>query len=142
MAYCTEAQIEGEFKDIDFDSTSKVSSDDITRFIAETDALIDSKVGLRYVVPITGATSLLLMRMICIFIIKERVNSIIEVKASEPGKNQETEKVNAGMKMLEDIVEGKMLLSDSTLIASHDGVKGYTYSNDVETVFDVETEMW
>ena len=69
MAYCTEAQVEGEFKSVDFGASTAVTSDDITRFIEEADAFIDGKIGVRYVVPITGSISLLIIRTIAISLI-------------------------------------------------------------------------
>lgn len=144
MAYSTESQVEGEFKNIDFTSTTAVTSDDITRFIAEADALIDAKVGLKYAVPITGAASLLIMRYCSIQIVADRVRKILEVKTGESDKDQD-EKENE-FKNAESIInrisKGELVLSDATLANSHDGIKDYVYANSIEPDFSVTSEQW
>ena len=42
MAYSTSDDIKGDFKNIDFSSSTLVSSDDVDSFISEADALINS----------------------------------------------------------------------------------------------------
>lgn len=144
MAYSQETDIEGEFKDVDFDTNTSVKSADITRFIAETDAYIDGKLGLRYQVPITGVSSLLIMRMISVTLISERVKKILAVKTGDSKVDQDslTDREKAMHKMLQEIVEGKILLSDATKLSSHGGVKAYNYDNDIEASFDVTQDQW
>lgn len=144
MAYCTEAQVEGEFKDVDFSASTVVTSDDITRFIAEADALIDGHLAGKYDTPITGATSLLIVRTISVLLVASRVRKILEVKGGDSSKGQApkaSEKKQA-MSMLKQIKEGKILLTDATLANSYDGVKSYTSANDVTPETDVEEELW
>jgi hypothetical protein len=144
MAYCTQAHVEGEFKDNTFTVSTSVTIADVARFIEETDAEIDSKIGRKYVVPVTGATSILLLRMISVTLVSERIKKIIAIKAGDSKVDQdaETTKEKTVRKMLESIVKGEMILSDATLVSSGGGVRSYTYENDIESVFDVTQDQW
>lgn len=143
-AYCTYADVSGEFKSLSFSLTSLVTSSQVTQFITEASAYMDSKIGQKYVVPITGTTSLIIMKTISIYIVCDRVRKILEVKTGDAGKDQagdkgETEMANA---MINDIVKGDLNLIDSTLASSVDGVESYTYDNSTSTTFDVGTASW
>ncbi len=144
MAYCTNAHVASEFKDIVFSSGTVVTDTEVDRFIAEQDAVINGKVGLKYEVPLTGASSLLIARMICTALVAARISKIIAMKTGKPPKDQAriNDEGDSAMKMLGEIVSGKLLLSDSDLAVSHDGVSSYNYNNDITHSFDVTTQQW
>lgn len=144
MAYCTNANVASEFKDITFSSSTIVTDTEVDAFIAQVDAMIDGKLGNKYTVPITGSGALLIVKMISIYLTAYRVQSILELKTGETDKETSARNKNkdSAEKMLEDIFSGKMKLTDATLSTSHDGVKGYTYSNDIEAAASVTTDMW
>jgi len=144
MAYSTQPQVEGEFKDVTFTASTPVTDSDVARFIAEADAEIDSKIGRKYVVPVTGATSIILLRMISVILVSERIKKILAVKTGDSKIDQdaETSKEKTARKMLDQIVKGEMLLSDATAVSSGGGVRSYTYENDIEPEFDVTQDQW
>ena len=131
MAYCTQAQVESEFADITFSSTTKVTDTDVARFIAETDALIDGRLGLKYQVPIVGASSLVIVRMIAIAIVAARVRKILEIQNSTPGTSQQVQGKDQfdPWKALDQIVKGELKLSDSSLASTEDGIASYVAEN-------------
>lgn len=144
MAYSTVAQIESEFKNVDFNANSAVTDTEVGDIISQTDAEIDARLGVKYIVPITGAVSLLILRTISTYITCARVSKIIEVKTGESDKDQprRIEERATAIKMLNEIVEGKMLLSDATEISTRGGVRSYTYENNIESTFDVTKDQW
>lgn len=144
MAYSTTTQIQSEFKDITFSSTSAVTDTEVADIISMTDAEIDGRLGVRYTVPITGTSSLLICRTISTFITAARVSKIIEVKTGESDRDmpRRIEERNNALKMIEDIVSGKMLLSDAVAKGSKRGVRSYTYENDIQPAIDVTQEQW
>lgn len=137
MAYCTQAQIESEFKSMTFSATTPVTDTDITRFIVEADAKIDSKLAVKYTTPITGANSLIVVRTIAIKLIKHRIERIINVKTPSAAGNQgeETSLLDEAEKELDDLAKGMAVLTDATLATSADGVKSYT-STTVSTTYE------
>jgi len=145
MAYCTNAQVAAEFKNLSFSSSTYPTDTNVDRFIAEADAEIDSRVGLKYQVPLTGSVALLVARQLSIDIVAERVRRVIKVQSGQDQKRQDGREGDTAKEARERtdlIVQGKMVLSDATLASSHDGVKSYNSDNGVEPVFDAETESW
>lgn len=117
MAYCTNAQVAEEFNGVTFGASTNPTSTTVDRWIAEADQLIDSKVGLRYVVPVTNASDLIIARQISIMLVAARVRR----RLNRTGPDGETAKVKVSdthdqaMKMLEQIVKGTMDLPNTTL---------------------------
>ena len=144
MAYSTQANIEGEFKDIAFSTDTAVKASEIPNLIAETDAEIDARLSVRYVTPITGSISLILMRTISTFITSARISKIIEVKTGEADKDQPRryEERNNAIKMINDIVEGKMVLTDAIPVSQKRGIRSFTYENNIKPCIDIKREQW
>lgn len=144
MAYSLEADIQSEFKDIDFaDADSKVSSAEVSAFIVQSDAFIDSKVGLRYEVPITGTESLKILKTISIWLVADRVSKILRIKSNVP-ETETAEKSlrDMALEMLEDIAKGVVLLSDATVKSSGSGFSSYANSEDLGYTFKKEETQW
>lgn len=147
MAYCVASDVTSEFKRVDFSlANSAVTTAEVTEFISQADQFIDSKIGLKYEVPVTGANSLKILKQISIYLVAYRIKRILEVKVATPDPNaQDVQNQNLrqiALDMLKDIVDGLLLLSDATLASSGNGVGSYAYSNDQVAQFDRDTEQW
>lgn len=149
MPYSSVAQIQGEFRSLSIGSSTAITTAETEEFIAEADALIDSKVGLRYLVPISSVNSpksFLIMRMISRKLVSYRIKDILEVKGSaEPQTNQ----VVRGdlsrkdlLQMLEDIAKGKMILEDATVASTSQGLSSFAVENCEEQFFKKNTDQW
>lgn len=148
MAYASVNEVVGDFKNLDVTKNTLVSKADIERFIAEADALINSYVGMRYVVPITADTSsVTLMRLYSITLVADRIKKILEVRqTTNTAANQDvrgafsTRDVIAALKAIK---EGELLLSGATLVT---GASGYFYSDNAANartpVFKKDDEQW
>ncbi len=145
MAYCTTTHVSGEFKGVTLSSSTTPTDTTVERFIAEADAEIDSKVGLKYETPVTGTTALIVVRQISIWLVAARVKEIFKVKTGASSAEQEAREGDLrkmAMDRLDRIAKGEELLPDATLRSSYDGVRSYVVDNGVEAQIDVESEQW
>jgi phage gp36-like protein len=147
MSYAASADVVGEFKDLTVASSgTAISTDDMTRFLAEADAEINSRLSVKYTTPITGTESLLLMRQIAVWLVKDRIERITEVKTGRPVDAQKgqtpTSLRSQALELLKSICEGKIKLTDATLASTGDGVGSYSSENGTEHIFDRDTQQW
>lgn len=135
MAYSVAADIESEFKKLSF-TTGPVSTAEVTEFIVQADAIIDSKIGRRYVTPVTAdASALSILKFISIGCVVQRVRDILEVKNISRQVDQEVkrEDIGARAKKLLDQIANKLLdLPGATLVSTGDGVNSFNADNGTE----------
>lgn len=119
--YCLVDDIRSDFKDIVFSATSSVTEDEVTKFIAEETAFIDSIICARYVVPIiegTSPNSFLVLKRICIFLVSDRVRHVLYVKTGNDSKDSDSKGLRSLSRQpradLNSIRDGKSKLSDAT----------------------------
>lgn len=104
MGYCTSADVVGEFRKLDTTSTGVVmNATKIEEFISQSSAYIDSKLRGFYTVPVTGPSSLSILKMICILFVTHRVKSILVDHQSDEATNVERTDVKAE-KMLDQYI--------------------------------------
>jgi hypothetical protein len=144
MAYCTYIDVQSDFKDITLSTTSSITIAEVSQFINEASALIDAKVSLKYVTPITGTYSLLLMKYIARNLVANRIKRILNVKTGDEKLNQKAEETDdiSLMQKLQDILDLKLRLSDATLLNAADGIRSYTYSNGFDPHFQRDVDQW
>lgn len=145
MAYCTSSDIASEFRDITFSSTTAVTTTDVSAFCDQASALIDSYVANKYAVPVTGTASLLLMKMIAVWLVKSRIISIISVKAPVDKARQDPDSqklYDQALALLNQIKKGTLQLTDATLVSSADGLTSYLMNETIEHQFEMESDAW
>lgn len=144
MAYCTEANVQAEFKAISFGASTAVTSSQVAEFIAEVDAYIDGRIGLIYETPITGTASLLIMRMISRRLVANRIKGILAVKTGNSSTDQDAKQDTSEevSELLEMIVNGEYRLSDATLRDSSNGVKSPNVSLVSAHTFQAGVKQW
>lgn len=143
MAYCQQEDVQAEFKSLALKSTASVTPDTIDRFIAESDAEIDARLSGVYAVPITGTSSLIIMRTISIWLTAGRVRDILHIKTGneDDRKDEGPDYCAKAYAMIKDIVSQDLSLNDATLKQSG-GITSYNSANGVEAIFDKDTEQW
>jgi phage gp36-like protein len=107
--------------------------------------VIESALGLRYVVPITGTNSLVVVRNIEILLVRARVrkrlNRIGQLGDAER-KVYDDDTTNA-MKMLKALAEGTMNLGDATLLNSDGGIASFPTVDTCDAyVFKKNVDQW
>jgi hypothetical protein len=144
MAYATQEEIEGDFKNVTFTTATSVTTADVARFIDEASALIDAKVGMVYTVPVTGPNALLVLKTICIDLVCPRIKRILDVKtgAEETEQGVKGTVEGAAMRRLNDIVARKLLLSDAVSLEAGEGVSSYAVNNSLEHTFKKGERQW
>lgn len=150
MAYTTKTEIESEFKNIDFGTTTNITENDVVAFIAEADALIDTHVGARYAVPITASSpiALNLMKLCSRTLVAARVRAIMAVKqASNQDANHEGRgaigfNTSDVMKLLQAIRDGKQTLADATPAEAGGGFSSYNQANGVKAKVRKDEKQW
>lgn len=143
MAYCTNTDVSSEFKGITFSSSTPVTADEVTEFIAQSDAVIDGYLNNKYVTPITGASSLAIVKMISIYMVSKRVKAILRVKTGGTGETENRgDFEDMAKSLINDLKSSKLNLPDATLVQSGGGIDSYTNTNDVPHIFDRDKDQW
>lgn len=144
--YCTIADVENEFKAVQFTSSSAVTSNQVTDWIKQESAYINAVISLRYVTPVanTYEEAFLLLKRICVFRVCDRVKNKLEVKTGDQNLNQEVKRSRTPNMDLREIADGKMILIGVPLVSSTGAVSSQCLPEcDTETchVFD-GTQQW
>lgn len=143
MAYHTEAQVSVDVKTV-FSATTTPTSTEVGVILLETDQEIDARIGVRYAVPVTNATDLILIRRIARAITTERLRGIMQVITGNKTEGQDPLSMSGttARKMLDQIVTGELVLLNTTKRNAHDMVKDYNYANDIEGSFKTDEDQW
>lgn len=148
MAYTTYSEIEADFKNLTFDAVNgNVLQAEVTQFIVEADALIDSFIGKRYTIPVASGDGLNLLKLLSRSLVTARIKKILEVKQET---NKETNQNVVGvllsptqvMKILVDLRDGELTLSGASALASSSGFYSNNYANDVAPVIAKDDKQW
>lgn len=147
MAYSTSSDIQSDFKNITFSTTTLVTSDDVEQFIDEADALIDSYLGMRFQVPVEDDDSALnLLKMFSRTLVADRIKKILEVKqTTNQSANQDIRGAYSTkdvLQQLRDIRDGNLNLSGATSLVSGGGFYSNNYTNDVTPIFTKNDKAW
>ena len=147
MAYCTEADVKIEFKNILWDTPSGIASTTVTEWCDQESAVIDAYLSKVYTVPITGTQSLKTVKKIAIMLVTCRVKKTLQVKDLPPAtQDQVGEDCKKAYELLEDLVALELLLSDAILIGGVVTGIGGVFSNvseeGHECVFKKEETQW
>lgn len=148
MAYCNYEDIEADFKDMAFEvSDGNIIQDDVTQFIVEADALINSYVGQTYTVPVASGDGLSLLKLLSRSLVAARIKKIMEVKQEKStDANQNVLSVlltpTAVMKILENIRDKKVALIGATANVSSGGFYSKNVADDVSPVIKKDCKQW
>jgi len=149
MAYATATDIEAEFKNITFDTSSAITETEVTEYINQEEAYINAIVSNRYEIPITGNEARKILKNISIACVAYRVAKVLNLKKDVPIPEKFVpQAINEGAayreakKKLEMIQKGKVILDDATALSSQQGVKSYNASNNILPIWERDTRQW
>lgn len=148
MPYCIAAEVESEFKKIDFAATNAlVTTADVDAWILEADALINSYVGQRYIAPVASGEARTLLKMYSRLLTSERVRKVLEVKdpkASEGAQNPRGVVLSTKdiMKALEAIAKGDVALIGATPLLSGAGFSSASVCDGDVFTFQKDADNW
>lgn len=146
MAYCVNTDVKSQFKALTYASSGTgLTSAEVDAWISEADAYIDSRIGIKYAVPITETADLKILKTISTYLVAERVQARLEVLTGSEMSNQNQKPRMSFDKlakmMIQEIVDGKLKF-DTDLLSSGDGAKGTIDDEDISPYFERETEQW
>lgn len=145
MAYATVTQVASEFKGITFSASTAVTDTEVSSFIEQADAMINGYVSARYDTPVSGSASLAILQMICIWLVKSRILSILSVKTPQDKTKQDPDGPSLfkqAIDMLKDIRSGKLVLPDATLSGLEGGMTSFLMNEDIDYDFKVDQDTW
>jgi hypothetical protein len=145
VAYCTYTEVSSEFKDITFSASTAVTDTEVSDFIDQSSSLIDGIIASKYEVPVTGSMSLLVLKMICIWIVKARILSILSVKTPQDKTKQDPDGptlLKQAMDMLKAIKKGDLALTDAIVASSDDGLTSFLMNEDITYDNQVGVDNW
>jgi|GEM_PF-5295844 len=150
MSYATVNDIESEFKNITFGSTpNTLTSDEVTEFISQEEAIIDAAISNRYTVPLTGTEALKIAKSISIAFVAYRVAKVLNLKKDvRIPENFTPQTLNSGTSLkraktlLSDIQSGKVVLNDAVARSAGQGVQSYNATNNICPVWERDTAQW
>lgn len=147
MAYSIAADVESEFKNIEFSTDTFITLSDIDSFIMQADALINANVGMRYQIPVSAdSDALALLKLYSITLVADRIKKILGVKqVTNTDANQDVRGVFTSkdvIKALQDLKNGNMLLSGATLLQSPGGFSSYTEEHKICPTWKKDSVQW
>jgi len=147
MAYATTAEIESDFKDAAFTTSTTVKAADVTQFIVESDSLIDAYVGTVYAVPVSSGSGLQLLKLLSRSLVTARIKRIMEVKQeknSSPDQNIVGVLLSPSkvMEILKDIQKKNIALAGAVLLTSGGGFSSHNNTHDIAPVMKKEDRQW
>lgn len=148
MAYCNPSDVASEFKNLSFSSSTNPTDTVVNSFIAQADAEIDGKVGLRYAVPIDTVAcpvSAITLKQLSVWLVAARVKEILKVKTGDEGSSQEAragDLAKTARAQLDQIAQGEFLLRDAPLLNTTEGLAGWGMGAGEVLQFDKNTDQW
>jgi phage gp36-like protein len=143
MAYSVYGDVASEFKNILFATGQPVTDAEVTEFISQADAEIDGYLSQRYVTPITGTISLVVVKQLSIWLVADRVSKILQVKT----KTEETKTADKSLRQmaldrLKELAKGTFKLPDATVLSSGAGFRSYANDNELDYTFKKGDDQW
>lgn len=147
MAYTTSTEVQADFKNITFSTTTLVTTADVVQFIAEIDALINSYVGMKYEIPVLAdSEALALLKLFSRTLVADRIKKVLEVKqATSTAVNQDVRGAYSTrdvMSALNSIKKGELKLSGATALVSGGGFYSSNAANDRKRTFHKDCKEW
>lgn len=147
--YAVASDVQNEFKGIDFVNGQVTTTAKVDEFILEVEAQLDGLIAGKYLVPVTGSVSVLLLKMMTIFLVKARILDIISVKTGKKevdqggsGAQDLREQVLGDDGMIAKIKSNDLKLIDAVVSVSGGGVSSYTSTHCIEPIFQKEKRQW
>lgn len=108
MAYAVVTDVQEDFPSVTFtdDADSKVKLASIPNFITDADALIDSYLAVRYVVPVVGAAALPVLKFYSRSLVADKIKGLLEIKQQTNERANQNVRTGLSTKDIIKILEG------------------------------------
>ena len=143
--YCTVAEVQSEFSDTTFGSSTSVTSTEVTALIEEFSEYVNQRISNRYTTPITDAEALLVIKIIVKYLVVAKVLRILNSDQESGAEANERTKANIYDKkaeeMLKMVFDGSLVLSD-TAKTSFGMPSSYNEDEEIDPIFERDTVQW
>lgn len=141
--YCEQSEVESEFRGIVFSKTSVVTTTEIRTFIERYSAIIDGALSSKYVTPIVGENSLLIVKELCILLAAGRVARILKLEGGSDTKKQDTGRnfMKEAENLMKKILDDTIKLPDATE-QNQGRIASYNDDNSIVACFDKDLTQW
>ena len=148
--YCTVEDVKSDFKNIEIETDSSVTINEVTEIIKQECAYINSRICALYTVPVVQVDSPIsfeVLRRINIFLAADRVRHVLYVKTGIDNKDSDSKGLHSLSRNpredLDEILNGKLKLGDAKAIDECIGFDTSDEANDCCTnTFDVNKQQW
>lgn len=144
MPYCEAADVQAEFRGLEIGEGTVISSAKMDEFISQASQEIDARLAIKYRVPITGTESLKVLKQIAVWLVASRVRQILELKMQSPNTGQDIQSRGLrkdALAMLDDIITGRLLLSDA-IMPNAGGIQSINVSKNQKHQFKRNKDQW
>jgi len=149
MGYCAASDIQEDFPATIFDDTdtSKVKLASLTNFIADADALINSYLSGRYVVPVVDTEALKVLKFYSRSLVADKVTGILQIKQQTNSAGNQNVRTGLStkdvIKLLQDLQSGDAQLPGDPELALEDGgLASFNSKNRIEPEFKKSERNW
>ena len=143
--YATVAQIESEFQDTSFTSSTQITDTEVTDWIQKYSGLVNQKLASKYTVPITDADALEVVNLIVRDFVKARImrilNSDIDAGAGETERTQANACEKKATMLLKAIKDGSISLG-GLVPKPTANPSSFNNDNDIDPIFERDTVQW
>lgn len=143
--YALVGDIESEFKDITFGSTTSFSPGEVDAFITQAEAVLHGELATVYTVPVTGTEAKNIMKQIVILRVKGRLLNNLHVKTGSDDEDQGTTAqslLDQAQSLVDKIVGKQLALPGMSYKAGSANVGSYTGDNNLSHTFRRGVDQW
>jgi hypothetical protein len=146
MAYVTYSNVQTEFKNITFGSTTFPTSTTVTTLCDEEGERVDTILGAFITTPVSATTSpnfYKVIQRVVKMLVKHRIENIINTKTgAESDQDQPPNLEKLAKDELREYIDNRTF-SDAVRKSTNEyGASDYNYTNDIEAEIDVAAEQW
>jgi len=144
MAYATYAEVQSEFRNTTFASGKPVTPDEVNDWLDEFSALIDGRITKKFALPVSDASLLLVLKLVCKSFVAARIKRILNADDMDANtkENSDADKLEKMAKqILDDIMSGKITFTDAAKSAIA-VLSSYNVREDKDPKWEMDVDQW
>lgn len=138
------ADVQAHYPGVEFSGTTKPSLRQVDTWCSEVTALIYAAIVSNYVVPVTNSDDLTVLRAIARYYVLPRIDQVIGKTTISKARSKSKEEAPAETfsRMLKEVVDGSLLLMNSTRDSTYYGGYSYNNANSITPSSSKEDDIW
>ena len=138
------ADVQAHYPAIEFSGSTTPTLRQVSVWCVEATAIIYARLATSYVIPVTNADDLTVLKAIARYYVLPRIDKILSKSTVTKSKSSSKEESPAETfsRMLEEVAEGTLLLINSTRESTYKGGYSYTQENSITPKSSKEDDIW